>query len=187
MNLTTFPNFFFDGYFWTTYANLPAWTGFQVRNGPYGAISSDEKSSGIHKIVFAPEGRDGQELNDGERSLVQWVVDHEKAIHDEVIALLFKLYPAIQTTYLEAYGEDGNDILPDISELNEIKSIVGIVTIHVHQVSKNGIPYIGIELGCDWDEEHGAGILLHGSTPLEVGGADTAFLLWMARKYADES
>lgn len=168
-------------------AELPAWAGYQIRNGPYGAISSREPSSGTHKIVFAPEGRDDRELGENEISLVKWVVDHEKDIHDAVLGLLFKLYPSIKAAYLEDFGIEANEFLPDISEQGDIKSVVGVVSINVHQVSKHGIPYIGVELGCNWDEEHGAGVLLHGSTPLEVGGADTAILLWIAEKYANES
>ena len=186
MSYSSYPEFSWDGYFWGTSANLPSWVGFQSRNGPYGAISSAEKSSGIIKIVFAPEGRDGSELNDSEKALVNWVVENEKEIHDSLIKLLFKLYPSIKV----ALSESDEDTLVSLSEINapiDIKSIVGVVSINVHQIEKGGIPYVGVELGCDWDEEHGAGVLFYGAEPLEVGGADTAVLLWLAKKYANQS
>ena len=50
----------------------------------------------------------------------------------------------------------------------------------------DGKPFIGVELGCAWDAEHGVGVLLHGAKALGVGGADTAFTLWIAEKYAGD-
>jgi len=39
-------------------------------------------------------------------------------------------------------------------------------------VEKDGIPYVGFEFGCTWDEEHGLGVLMHGTRTVEIG--DTA-------------
>ena len=57
----------------------------------------------------------------------------------------------------------------------------------MHQIAKDGKPYVEVELGCTWEVEHGLGVLLHGATPLEVGGADTAILLWIAKRYANKA
>ena len=46
-----------------------------------------------------------------------------------------------------------------------------INSLNVHQVEKNNIPFIGIELGCTWEAEHGVGVLLHGDSVVELGGA----------------
>jgi hypothetical protein len=45
----------------------------------------------------------------------------------------------------------------------------------MHGVAKAGHAYVGLELGCTWDEEHGAGVLLHKGRVVEVGQADTSF------------
>ena len=34
--------------------------------------------------------------------------------------------------------------------------------------------YLGLAFHCTWDEEHGAGVLLHGSRVVNVGETDTA-------------
>jgi hypothetical protein len=49
-------------------------------------------------------------------------------------------------------------------------------------VQKDGIPYAGFEFGCTWDDEHGLGVLMHGTRAVDIGGADTAFLLWIAEQ-----
>jgi hypothetical protein len=40
---------------------------------------------------------------------------------------------------------------------------------------KDGFTPVGFEFGCDWDEEHGFGVLTHAGHVLEWGAADTAF------------
>ena len=62
--------------------------------------------------------------------------------------------------------------------------MVGLHEVHVHQLQKEGLPYVGYELGCRWDEEHGLGVLMHGSRVVEVGDAGTAFTLWIAERDA---
>jgi hypothetical protein len=79
------------------------------------------------------------------------------------------------------------EYFPCVEVADDIKRVVGIVSVKIHQVAKNGIPFIGVEMGCSWDEEHGLGFLLHGDKVVEVGGADTAILLWLARQHADET
>ncbi len=38
----------------------------------------------------------------------------------------------------------------------------------------------GYEFGCRWDDEHGLGAMTHAGRVVEVGGADTAILEWIA-------
>ena len=45
----------------------------------------------------------------------------------------------------------------------------------MHPIAKDGFAYIGLELGCTWDEEHGAGVLLHCGRIVDIGQADMSF------------
>jgi len=74
--------------------------------------------------------------------------------------------------------------MPDIRSETNLRALIGLHTIYVHQISTNGLPYTGYEFGCTWDNEHGLGILMHGTRLVEIGGAETAFLLWIAKKDA---
>jgi hypothetical protein len=38
------------------------------------------------------------------------------------------------------------------------------------------------EFGCTWDKEHGLGVMTHQTLVIEIGGADTAFLEWIAKR-----
>ena len=48
------------------------------------------------------------------------------------------------------------------------------------------MPYVGYEFGCEWEDEHGLGVLMHGTRVVDVGFADTAILLWIAEADAEK-
>jgi len=124
--LPTFPEFKWDGYFWVTSAKLAAWSGYQVRYGPYGDVSDDNGSDGTIKIVFAPEGRGkGVPLTAHEIELVKWVVDHQAAVHDAAIGKLFEEYPGIREEALEWFDSDeAARILPKVNSREQLKALV---------------------------------------------------------------
>jgi hypothetical protein len=184
IDLPLFPKFKWDDFFWVTSANLPAWGGYQIRNGPYGSVSNAGRSDGTVQMLFAPDGRDNAPLTGDEIKLVKWVVDNQAAVHDSMLERLFEEYPAMREQALDCFGEDeARKVLPKIRFPSQLKDMVGISSINVHKIEQDGEPFIGVELGCTWEVEHGVGILLHGSKPLEIGGADTAITLWVAKKY----
>jgi hypothetical protein len=45
---------------------------------------------------------------------------------------------------------------------------------------KDGYAYIGFELGCTWDEEHGDGVMMQKDRVIEIGLAATSFDSWVA-------
>ena len=63
---------------------------------------------------------------------------------------------------------------------------MGLYAVNIHQLDNDGVPYVGYEFGCEWDEEHGLVVLMHGTRLIEVGFADTAILLWIAERDAEE-
>ncbi len=183
-DLPIFTAFAWDDYFWVTSAKLPAWSGYQIRDGSYGSVSSSGRSDGTVKILFAPEGRDDGPLSSNETELVKWVIDHQAAVHDAMLEKLFVEYPAMREQALDWFDKDeAKRVLPKVRFPEQLKDLVGISSINVHQIEQDGKPFVGVELGCTWEVEHGVGILLHGSKPLEIGGADTAILLWIAKRH----
>lgn len=123
-------------------------------------------ASGPFEVVFAPEGRDDAPLDEDEIALVQWLSDHRRETFDAVISALV--------------GE-----FPEVASEADLRSRVELESVNVHQVVAGGLPYLGFSLRCDWDEEHGAGVLLHGTRVVETGDQDTALLLWIAEQDAE--
>lgn len=174
-----------DRTWWTATARLPSWAGFQARAGEYGARSSDHPNDGTVRVCFAPEGRGGGPLVPDELGLIGWFFEHEAEVSDAVQKALLAAYSSLQDQNQVDAGE-GSD-LPDARTVQDLKRHLGLYAVNIHQVSRDGIPYMGFELGCSWDGEHGLGVLMHGMQAVEIGGADTAILLWLARQHAEGS
>ena len=166
--------------FWAAKAQLPSWAGFQTRDGPYGSINSDSPSDGFVTIVL---GRDKSPLTDQERASAQWLLDHEAEVASAVLQGLLAEYPRLQGLY--GYeGAERDEYMPDVSSAKDFRQLIGLHNVHVLSLQKEGVPYIGYEFGCMWDDEHGLGVLMHGARVVEVGDASTAFTLWIAERDA---
>src|SRR5262245_35591393 len=175
-------DFRWDDYFWRTTVQLEAWRGFQSRRGPYGALDTAAPSDGSVDVTFAPEGRDEAPLRDDEVELVRWAVRHEREMQSALLAALLPKYGELRADYADVIEDER--LMPPVRDVGDFRSLIGLHGLNVHQIEKAGIPYVGFEFGCTWDDEHGLGVLMHGTRVVEIGGADTAILLWIARKDA---
>lgn len=172
-----------DDLWWKAETVLSFWKGFQSRKGDYGAQDSDLPSNGSVDIVFAPEGRDTTPLTDDETVLIEWFLKNNSQVSEASLSSVFETYPVLQTEYSYSL-EERAEFMPDIKERKDLRNLIGLHTVYIHQITKNGVPYIGFEFGCTWDPEHGIGVLMNGVRTVKIGGADTALLLWIAEKDA---
>ena len=110
---------------------------------------------------------------------IAWIVDHAEAIRLAVLRETFAQYPQWQRDY--GYeGDEARDLMPDVATTEEIVRLLSNASIHLHGVLREGRPYFGVQLSCTWDREHALGAMMHGERVVEVGGADTALLAWIA-------
>ena len=183
--------FVFDECRWVAETTLESWRGFQARQGPYGGLSSSSPSNGAVKIVFAPDGRPTIDveapldtpLTEAELALVERFLDREPEISAAVLRSLYDAYPGLQAEY--GYeGEERRAFMPDLKDPGGLKHLIGLHMVHVQPLEKDGMPYVGYEIGCTWDDEHGVGILMHGERTVSIGGADEAFMLSIAERDA---
>jgi hypothetical protein len=162
-----------ENYWWVTQAQPESWGSFCARGLTAPSV----------EVRFAPEGRGIEPLTQAELTLLEWFFAHEETVSAAVQHAILAAYPEIQADF-GFESEDGQELLPDITTTEGLKSLVSLQSVNVHQVSHNGVPYLGFELSCTWDQEHGLGVLMHGTRLVEVGGADTAVLLWLAERDA---
>jgi hypothetical protein len=157
--------------------------GYLDRSGAYGSAGGVSSSDGVVEVVFAPEGRDNSPLTEQELGLVQLFLDNEPKMSAAVKTAVFERYEALR----ELYGytaEEQAEFMPDLAGPEDLRRLIGLHSVHVHQISHGAAPYVGFEFGCTWDDEHGLGVLMHGERCVEMGGADHAFLLWIAKQDA---
>ena len=175
-----------DDLWWKAETTFPSWKGFQSRMGAYGSKDSSKTSDGKVKLVFAPEGRGTEPIATDETVLIEWFLENEPKVSKSLLTSLLQAYPALQKQY--GYSEqEKREFMPNVADTNDFKKLIGLHTVFIHPLDKfDGIPYVGFEFGCTWDPEHGLGILMHGERMVEVGGADTAFLRWIAEQDAEK-
>jgi len=201
----SFPELDWQVFGWESEISLPSWKGFQERGGAYGSLSSnleagetpalpDVEAGGTPALPDVEAGETpalpGSNQPDGsvvalmvlaagdeedgpmpeQEDAFKYLMTHEHAVHMSVLCGIHEHYCAMQSKH-------GKELMPDIGDLEEL---IGLSTVHILPVAKDGIAYIGFELGCVWEEEHGLGVMTHRDRVVEVGGADTAFTEWIA-------
>lgn len=168
-----FPKLIHEDGSYTTTIVLPPFAGMQVRNGPYGFISSQEPSDG--ELHATSEDSIDPEVF---RAIVQWIIDNALEIRALLFPALVKQYWDLRDIVIEYLDsdEDPDVVAPVIENPDELSALCGIVAIHINGRTANGEPHFGIELGCNWENEHGAGVRFIGLRVAESGHADEAFL-----------
>lgn len=101
-----------------------------------------------------------------------------------VVAALHREYPALR----EAYGSSDSEVaqyMPLAESIDDVYALVSLSSISVHQIEREGVPYVGFAFDARWDVEHGAGVLMNGPRVVDTGYIDTSFLLWVAERDRD--
>lgn len=112
---------------------------------------------------------------------LQYVIDNQEIILTAILSELNKQYSQLQEKY-DYSIEEKEDYMPDVTNISEFADLLSPIAIHILSVNKDGMPYIGYEFSCSWDEEHGVGFMMFQDRVVEMGGADCSFLSWIARK-----
>jgi hypothetical protein len=160
---------------------LPAWVGFQSRGGAYGAENSETPSDGTARMLINPATPESPPSDPQHRGL-QFQIDEGTAVVQSVLAALSEYYKDLK----ESWKDDFPDMPPVPQHPAAFKGMFGLHQIHIHPLEKDGMAYVGLEFGCDWDEEHGLGIILHGAKVIEIGQADTSFC-WQPDETASQA
>jgi len=164
------------------FITLPTWQSFQSRQGAYSSVDKSTPSDGSVKISIGGDMTDDNpQITNEHVSAYNFVTQHQKKIKSVLLTALKKDYKNLQDLY--DYDEESSaDIMPNVNNISQFKSLIGLSTVHIMNVSKDGIAYVGYEFGCRWDDEHGLGIMTHKHRVVKIGLADTSFLTWIAQQ-----
>ncbi len=186
LNSPPFPPLEWDDYCWAGSIILPAWKGFQSRSGAYGSQSSVTASDGTTYLNVVTPNDEPVPPSPEQASAYRHLVEHQESIRDAILQSIFAEYAEWQDQY--GYDEEeAQKYMPDLERPDQLKSLVGLSTVRIFGAAKGDTAYIGFGFGCTWDDEHGLGAMTHAERVVEVGGADTAILEWIADKDAESS
>ena len=172
-----------DDGIWQTSAVLPEWSGYQSRLGPYGSKDGAGVSDGTVRIGLAPDGRRDGPVTPDEQAYLRWFMENHAEQASALVSALFAALPTLRSDYISAWMLPEDDqSFPMIESMEDLRNVIGLHDVHIHGLAKDGIPFVGYEFGCDWEEEHGLGVLMLGKQVLEIGHADSSFTRWIAKR-----
>lgn len=178
IDVPPFPRLTWDEFFWVGEVRLPSWAGFQARRGAYAARSDAAPSDGTARLSVSSLDEARTPPTPEQAAALQHLLDYEAAVFAAASAALVE-YGA---EHIDDFESD--EPPPEVNGVDDLRGLVGLYGVHVLTPSKDGVAYVGLEFGCTWDEEHGAGVMLHRDRVVDVGGADSSFLGWIAERDA---
>ena len=181
-NMNTIPNIKLEDDRFEGKVSLPIWTNFQNRQGAYGSLNESENSNAEFGISIGGDMViDNPTIKIEHVNAYDYLTTHSEQVQNSILTRLLAEYKNLQTEY--DYDEDeAKEFMPDIDNIEQFKEIIGLSQIHIMEVSKDNIAYVGYEFGCSWDDEHGIGFMTHKDRIIDFGGADTSFLTWVAKE-----
>jgi ABC-type molybdenum transport system ATPase subunit/photorepair protein PhrA len=70
-------------------------------------------------------------------SAVRWVIEHEASISNALLSSLLKEYPSLQSQYGYC-GKEKAELMPDVKSAEDLRALIGLSSVNVHQVQKDG-------------------------------------------------
>lgn len=154
--------------------DLDVWKGYISSEWffvPRNAVS--KPSDGIIKISICAENEETAEAFDYQIRALDFLLEKQNNIQEILLLALMKEFPLIAKNC--DYLDIKDNKLPIITEIEQFKKIIGLTTIHLQNLEKDGYGYVGYQFKCVWDGEHGLGIMTHKDRIIEIGGADSSF------------
>lgn len=121
-----------------------------------------------------------KELEECHKNGYEYLCSNQENVLNSILKELLIQYPIMQ----EEYGyeeEELEEIMPNVNQVEDFKKLIKPKRIYILNVENEGIPYIGVHFLCSWDEEHDLGVMMYKDRVIKIGGADTAFLSWIAK------
>lgn len=122
---------------------------------------------------------EGEELpTAAQQAGIRWLLAEQEAASRAVRKAILAGYPEQRRRF-------GHDVpMPETLTEDMLADHVDLRGVTFHEATRGRVPYIGFTFGCTWEDEHGLGLMMHGTRCVELGGADTAILGWIADRDA---
>ena len=165
---------------WDGKVTLASWKGFQQRQGAYGSRSRQKASDGKVQLRVASPGGENEPVEPSaeQAAAFEFLKTHEGDVAAAVLKGIFVNY----NKWRKEWDREVTESMPAIKDAKGLKKLIGLGTVHVLNVAKRGQAYVGFEFGCEWDDEHGLGVMTHQDRVVSVGEADVSFLQWVAEE-----
>ena len=143
---------------------LHAWSGYQCSH-------SVPKLTGSHvklRLIAGNAATNDIAMPEPRHLLAtRWLMRHEQALHDHIIAAIFQLADSFKTHWREV---EIAHLLPPLNYPEDLKQLIDLSYIDIFTHTQDGLPYLGFEFECAWDPAHGFHVLMHGLRVVTLDG-----------------
>jgi len=160
---------------WEFKIQLEGLKNYQSRMGSYTGKSHSETPKGIVKMIIQDELDDSIEPSIEQITAINFLLVNQTEILQEMDNVLWQNWEGIKTNY-DLHDVEDFPFAKDIHTKEDLKRIYGVGNIFIHLGHRDRIAYYGFECGCEWDEEHGIGFLMHKTKVIKFGGAELGFV-----------
>lgn len=182
-HMTTIPNLTLISDQYEGRILLPVWSGFQSRQGSYGAVNVQAGSDGIFPLALGGDSMENPGITADHINAYHYLLTHSERISGILLNHLLSEYKSLQADYAYDYDEaDLKAVMPDVETIEQFKDLIGLSQVHIMYVARDGCSYVGYQFGCSWEEEHGLGFMTHRDRIVAFGGVDMSFMTWVAKK-----
>jgi hypothetical protein len=171
----------FNGEDWTIAFDLPEWRDVLGESPDVRVEAVFQEEDDSRQSPPLPE----------QLAAVRKLVLDQGAVHAGVMEAVRTRYLAVRPKYVEFarnhpdFMGDPEKSMPPDPDPETFARLLDLTGIYVHSIIAKGAAYIGFGFHAVWDPEHGIGVMTHAGRVVEVGGADTAFLSWIAEADRD--
>ena len=119
--------------------------------------------------MHRPEGNPPSSAQ--ERAFVQFL-ENQELVCTTVVKAIFDYYRREREMWCTGHAASDETLVPEVQSPDDLKRLIRLHTLRVLDLSKDGCSLIGFTFHCCWDNEHGLGVLVHGTGVVQVGEND---------------
>jgi hypothetical protein len=135
-------------------------------------VRSDEAKQGeVELSVDTPEG--DEPSSSQERAFLQFL-ENQQSICAAVIDAIFDEYQSDLEFWRTGDNLIDELMVPSLQSPDGLKRLLRLLRVKVLAVARDGCAFIGFSFDCTWDEEHGVGVLVHGTRVVKIGDYSVA-------------
>ena len=172
-----FPPLQWDNYRWVGALSLPAWAEFKM---------PDAESEPSVELGVQTPGEQPSAPSPAQAAAFEFLMEHQERVREAILSQLLAEYPQWQDDF--GYDEaEKAEFMPDVSATAQFKPLLELTGITIFSTEKAACAYVGVLCDCIWDPEHAFGAMVHRERVVQIGGADSAILEWIAQEDAASS
>jgi len=153
---------------WDTTINLKEFSKFDAnRFFEYHKEEQKKLTSGFVNLIISDDINENPDPNDYQINTIDFIIQNQSLL----INHLFQRIIDVEYPFMKEHIDDTKYWFPDIKEIEDLKKVLGIISIQVLPYFKDNFAYYLINFYASYEDEHGVHFLFHKGRIIDSGNA----------------